>query len=231
MKLGIFTDSHYSSQEVTCGNRYNSRSLQKIKQAFDIFKSEKCEKVICLGDLIDKENDHAKEIANLTSISKIVRDSGLPFICVMGNHDAFAFETDEFYRILGVCPPQIISADNKTLIFLDACHYRNGKHYTTGEGDWTNTFYPYTDTLRDTLSSVKGDIYIFIHQNLDPNAEKHHLLHNADEINKILSDSGKVKAVYQGHYHPGVKSEHGGIQYVTFPAMCETDGGYFIVEI
>ena len=36
MKLGIFTDSHYSSQEVTCGNRYNSRSLEKIRKAMKL---------------------------------------------------------------------------------------------------------------------------------------------------------------------------------------------------
>ena len=33
MKIGIFTDSHFSSAEVTCGNRYNSRSLEKIRRA------------------------------------------------------------------------------------------------------------------------------------------------------------------------------------------------------
>ena len=30
MKIGIFTDSHYSSQETTCnGERFNSKSLEK----------------------------------------------------------------------------------------------------------------------------------------------------------------------------------------------------------
>ena len=33
MKLGIFTDSHYSSATVSCTVRYNSKSLTKIKKA------------------------------------------------------------------------------------------------------------------------------------------------------------------------------------------------------
>lgn len=56
MKLGIFTDSHYSSHEITCEKRYNSRSLEKIKEAYALFEKEKCDLAICLGDLTDKED-------------------------------------------------------------------------------------------------------------------------------------------------------------------------------
>ena len=73
MKLGIFTDSHYSSQEITCGNRYNSRSLEKIKQAYCYFEEEKCDLVICLGDLTDKESTHEKEVENLSKIAQLIR--------------------------------------------------------------------------------------------------------------------------------------------------------------
>ena len=70
MKLGIFADSHYSSAEVTCKKRYNSASLEKIRQAFEHFQKEECDFVICLGDLIDKEDSHKKEIANLKKVEK-----------------------------------------------------------------------------------------------------------------------------------------------------------------
>lgn len=56
MKLGIFTDSYYSTAEVTCGKRYNNKSLEKIQEAYKHFQTEKCDFVICLGDFIDKEN-------------------------------------------------------------------------------------------------------------------------------------------------------------------------------
>ena len=41
----------------------------------------------------------------------------------------------------------------------------------------------------------------------------------------IVRESGAVKAVYQGHFHPGCRSEYDGVSYITLPAMCEGEGG------
>ena len=231
MRIGIFADSHYSSQEVTCRNRYNSRSLDKIKQAYRYFEEENCELVICLGDLIDKEDAHEKEIHNLMEIAKVIRESPLNSVCLMGNHDAFAFEQREFYEILGIAKPETVKAGNKTLIFIDACYFKNGNHYMPGDSDWTDTFYPHIRELKKQLADADGDVYIFMHQNMDPGIPEDHRLFNAEQINALLQKSEKVKTVYQGHFHPGYQSMHNGIQYVTFPAMCENEHAYFIAEI
>lgn len=101
MKLGLFADSHFSSAEVTCGNRYNNKSLKKIEEAYNFFLKENCDYVICLGDLIDRENEHVKEIANLNKISDTLKNYAVETCVIMGNHDAFSFDVDEFYSILG----------------------------------------------------------------------------------------------------------------------------------
>ena len=72
MKIGIFTDSHYSSKEVTCGRRYNSQSFRKMQVAYDVFAAEKCDLVICLGDLTDVEDSHGKEVENLKKCAKYI---------------------------------------------------------------------------------------------------------------------------------------------------------------
>lgn len=231
MKLGIFTDSHYSSQEITCSNRYNSKSFEKIKQAYCYFEKEKCDLVICLGDLTDKESTHEKEVENLSKIAQIISNSPLKTICLMGNHDAFALCEDEFYDILGLSKPELIESDGKTLIFIDACYFKSGIHYMPGDTDWTDTFYPHVKRLKKLIDDSENEVYIFIHQNLDTNIPQNHRLYNCDEINQILHESKKVKAVYQGHYHPGLKSKHGEINYVAFPAMCENENAYFIENI
>ena len=139
MKIGIFTDSHYSSAAVTCKKRFNSASLEKIAEAYRYFAAEGCGPVICLGDLIDREDDHQKEIQNLTAVSEIIRASGLHTVCVMGNHDAFAFTRDEFYSITGaLCRPSlnITSSDGKILLFVNACYYASGEPYAPGKGKW-----------------------------------------------------------------------------------------------
>ncbi len=231
MRIGIFTDPHYSSQEVTCSVRYNRRSLKKIEQALDFFTEQRCDLVLCLGDLIDKEADHQTEIGNLKQIADLIGRYSLPFVCVMGNHDGFSFEVDEFYRILGTEPPTVISVGNNHLLFLDACHFANGNHYMPGDSDWTDTCYPDTDGLKATLDGIDGNVYVFIHQNIDPDVCEYHRLSNADVVRDILEQSGKVKAVYQGHYHLGNRSSHNGIEYITYPAMCQNDDAVFCIDI
>lgn len=231
MKIGFYADAHYSSKELSCGNRYHSKSLEKIKNAYEFFKQEKCDLIVCLGDLIDTEESHQKEILNLKEISKIINSSPIKTVCLMGNHDAFAFSIDEFYNILENCQPQNITVNGKTLIFLDCCYFKNGKHYMPGDTDWTDTFYPYFNELKDIIENTDGEIYIFTHQNLDSNVEIHHCLSNAKEINHLLQNTPTVKTVYQGHYHNGNEIFCNGVRYMTFPAMCEKEIAYFIEEI
>ena len=231
MKLGIFTDSHYSSQELTCGNRYNSRSLGKIRLAYEYFEEQKCDLVICLGDLTDVESSHEKEEKNLKEIAEVVNQSPLKTVCVMGNHDAFSFTVDEFYKLLNAQSPDIFEFEGKTLIFLDACYFKSGEHYQPGGSGWTDTFYPHTEKLASQISAAEGDVYIFMHQNIDPAIHESHRLYNTAEINRLIRESGKVRAVFQGHYHAGAENIYGGITYKTFPAMCESDNAVFVLEI
>ncbi len=231
MKLGIFTDSHYSSQEVTCGNRFNSKSLDKIKEAYAFFEKEDCEMVICLGDLIDKEDSHDKEVENLKKVSAIITTSPLPTRVVMGNHDGFAFEKDEFYGILGIEEPKDIYVEGKNLLFLDGCYFKSGQHYAPGDKNWKDTFLPHQEALKEKLSGLKDDTYIFIHQNIDPAIRSDHRLFNADKVFEIIQGSKTVKAVFQGHYHKGTTSQYDGIKYITPKAMCENEKAYLCFDL
>ena len=231
MKLGLFTDSHYSSQEITCSVRYNSKSLEKIKAAYSFFEKEKCDLIICLGDLIDHEEAHEKEIENLKKVADIINNSPLKSICIMGNHDAFAFTKEEFYKILGGCEPVDITANGKNLVFLDACFFKNGNRYMPGDDAWYDTFLPDAELLKKTLDSLSGDTYIFMHQNVDEEIDINHRLFNSSRVCEIIENCGKVKTVFQGHYHLGNKSVKNGINYVTLPAMCQFDDAVFVVEI
>jgi len=232
MKLGIFTDSHYSSQEITCGNRYNSKSLTKIREAVSFFEAEGCQLVVCLGDLIDRESHHEREQENLRAVAEVFAASPLQVICVMGNHDGFAFTPEEFYAILGERSlPKTQTFGGKTLLFLDACYFTCGRHYAPGDHDWEDTFLPDTEGLKTALSAAKGDVYVFLHQNLDPNIPENHAVKNRADVLQILRENSRVKAVFQGHYHPGTECIWTGIRFCTFPAMCERDGARFVLEI
>ena len=231
MRIGIFTDAHYSSQKITCQNRYNSQSLRKISDAYDFFVKEECELIVCLGDLIDTESTVEKEIENLREISKILNSVSIPTLCLMGNHDAFVLTPEDFYSALKLDPPGDIHKNGRNLIFLDACCFKSGKHYAPGDSDWTDSYLPYEDALRTKLSKTTDKAYIFIHQNIDPDIREDHRIFNSASVFDIISQSGVVNTVFQGHYHPGHRSEHNGVRYVTLPAMCENECAYWIFDI
>ena len=53
MKIGLFTDTHYSDKTEPSENRYHALSYKKISKAMEYFKENGVELVICLGDLTD----------------------------------------------------------------------------------------------------------------------------------------------------------------------------------
>lgn len=230
MKIGLFSDSHYSSAPLTCQRRYNNQSLRKIEEALSAFRE--CDLVITLGDLTDVEHNQEKEENNLRQIAGLLDQSGLECICLMGNHDAYAFAEDAFYALLGEKRrPCLISREGIHLLFLDACYFSSGEHYSPGHVIWTDTFYPHVQQLKELLADLQGNVYVFMHQNIDPEVREDHLLSNAAEIRSILEESGKVKAVYQGHYHWGNRNAVNGIDYITLPAMCENEQAYWVEEL
>lgn len=232
MKIGLFADPHYSSQELTCGNRRNNLSLGKMRAALERFAAAGCDRVICLGDLTDTENTKAQEEANMRAIAALFGEFPLPITVIMGNHDAYVFTPEEFYALLGGCEPTPIHDGGVHLLFLDANYTADGLRYTPHGFRWDDVGLPDPAALQAQLDALEGDVYLFMHQNIDPAIPAaDHRLANADEVCRIIEGSGKVKAVYQGHYHWGNRSGRNGVEYVTLPAMAVYDDTSIIIEV
>lgn len=148
----------------------------------------------------------------------------------MGNHDAYVFEPDEFYALLGGCAPQDLTNQGKTLLFLNANHNPDGTPYHPHAFRWDACSLP-TEGLRERLAAAEEDVTVFLHQNLDAACPADHRPVNADEVCALLAQSGKVKTVYQGHYHWGADTTTNGVRYVTLPAMCCYDNTHRIIEL
>ena len=232
MKIGLFSDPHYSSQELTGGNRRNNLSLGKMRKALEHFRTEGCDRVICLGDLTDAEDTKAKEEANMAEIAALFKEFAMPITVVMGNHDAYVFTAREFYSLLGGCNPVDVHEEGLHLLFLDTNYTSRGERYQPQSFHWDDVSLPDPDGLRQRLAACDGDVYLFLHQNVDPAIPAaDHRLANADEVCAIIEESGKVRAVYQGHYHWGNRSRRGGVDYVTLPAMAVYDDTCTIIEV
>lgn len=230
MKIGLYSDPHYSSQEVTGGNRYNSQSLDKMRAAYRDFEAAGCDLIVCLGDLTDTEDTKEREIANMGEIAALFAACPIPTTVVMGNHDAYVFEPEEFYALLGGCEPRDVTVGDKTLLFLSANFNPDGSAYHPHAFHWDECYIP-TEGLQERLASAEGEVYVFLHQNLDAACPADHRPANADAVCRILGESGKVKTVYQGHFHWGADTVTDGIRYVTLPAMCCYENTQRIIEI
>ena len=230
MKIGLFADAHYSTQELTCGKRYNRLSLGKLRNAYAFFAGQNCGLVISLGDLIDKNASHAEDVRCLEEVREVIDASGIETVCIMGNHDAFAFQREEYYRILGGKEPADRTADGVRLIFADTCYFRNGERYTPAGGDWTDCFLPEEDVFLAALSGSGTPAAVFLHHNIDPAVRADHRLSNADALFRGICGGKNVKAVFQGHYHPGMQARYGDVLFMTLPAVCENDNAYYIFD-
>lgn len=230
LKAGLIADSHYCSQE-KIGNRYPRRSLEKVIDAAAAFKAEKVDLILCMGDIINDEPGRNEE--NLQTICLPLVRCGVECFFVQGNHDRELFTSDELARISGMtAAPYSVVRGGVRLILLDGNFKCDGTPYRIRDIDWTDTFLPpdQIEMLRDSLARNREDAYIFVHQCLDPNAETHHIIGNAAQVRSVIASSGKVKGVWQGHYHPGLESTVDGIGYHTLPALCE-NGTWYIAEL
>ncbi|MBR6680138.1 MAG: metallophosphoesterase [Clostridia bacterium] len=236
VKVGIFTDPHSSLFIVSTRTRRPSLSIGKIKRVMDIFKAEGVEYVLCLGDLIDDCGGEEQTGEMIRIIMDLVRSYGIPVYTLYGNHDCHNFPKEKFCEIAQVEPePHSIRVGDSLLVFLDANFYDDGSTYEPGHTLWTNTYIPQEqlDFYADAWKNTDADeVYVFTHQNLDPECEARHIVHNSAEVRAALAECPKLKGVYQGHYHRGNQNVIDGVIYHTLPALCEGENmPYVIIEV
>jgi DNA repair exonuclease SbcCD nuclease subunit len=227
MKIGLFTDSHYSDKKAS-SERLHSLSYEKIKEAMVYFKEQDADLVICLGDLTDDCIDVCDNPRALKDLSLMINSFGIKFYSLMGNHDCQSFSKEEFIALTdGAYPPFKIETEKSVLIFLDCNYNDNGKKYEVGKVDWTNTYLP-NDQLSMLEEAIKTnkDVYIFSHQSIDSEVEENHIVHNADKIREVIKQT-TTKMVIQGHFHPGHDTIIDGVKYHTLKAMCEGKENFY----
>ena len=87
MKLGILGDTHFTSRGPSRRlDNYFETQIDKLNQAFSIFKQEECQFVIQPGDLFDTHTVSNEVKARIIQIFRKHRNF-LPIFCVSGQHD------------------------------------------------------------------------------------------------------------------------------------------------
>ena len=233
MKIGLLSDSHYCVS-LFGGAKYRPGMLAKTKVTLDKMKEEGVELIVFLGDLIDKCRTQKQEIKCIDSIADLYRETGVPYVILRGNHDCLVFPPEEFfYRVGGREAPFSLSFGDKLLLFIDGNYSQSGVPYAAGTNNWTDTAIPEKQVvwLRETLSSAtEKDIFVFSHQNF-VNDNKKYNVKNASLLCDMFEKDGRVRAVFQGHYHAGGTKEINGIRYVVVPSLTKKGTPYLITTL
>ena len=241
-KFGIVTDTHYADID-TVGTRFYRHSLDKLAECVELMNAKKVDFLIELGDFKDQNNPpvEQKTLSYLLTVEKVFQQFNGPTYHVLGNHDEDSISKSQLLANIKNTnidsPCSYYSFDLKTLHFviLDANYTTDGSNYNHGNFDWTdaNIAPDELDWLKHDLAAARGPVIVFIHQPLDGAGQ--YYVKNAADVRQVLQESGKVLAVFQGHYHQGSYSLIESIHYYTLKATVEgpgpQDNSYAVVEV
>ncbi|MGM0507509.1 MAG: metallophosphoesterase [Bacteroidota bacterium] len=227
VRLGVVTDPHYAELP-TWTTRHYRESLSKLSEAARLFNREQVDALLELGDLVNGAEEDNEEHARVAEQALALYQG--PRYHVLGNHDLDALSKEEFQSIIR--NEGIPSSDTWysttiggfRLLVLDACFMEDGTPYDSGNYHWQDTWIPreQLDWLQNELNREPIPTIVAVHQCLS--GDEPHRVKNAAEVRSILSESGQVLAVFQGHQHQGGHEQIDGIHYVTFRAVVEGSG-------
>lgn len=242
LTFGMVTDVHYADIQNE-GNRAFGQSLEKLQECVDTMNRYLPDFLVELGDFKDMSRPASEEktLIYLYRAEKVFSGFRGPRYHVIGNHDADCISKEQFNAVVentGI--PKALTyysflANGITCIVLDANYDSTGRDFYKGQFDWGDPNIPEVELkwLKKQLRQSRGPAIVFCHQLLDSNDE--YAVDNAAEVRKLLENSGKVAAVFQGHYHEGNYRYINGIHYYTQKALIEGEGSgnnsYALVKV
>lgn len=226
--------------------RYFTGGLAKIEAFAQAMNKAQVAFVAELGDFTDNPADgslaYEKRRSIATGFVKAAeaRLSGFkgPRYHVFGNHDTDQMSKEEYLSHLsntGIAANATYYSFNQGgvhFVVLDAGfksdnHPYSGVPATPGAGyHWKDANFPAEELawLKQDLAANKLPVIVLSHQflntaeQIDPLYDPAHTVKNAGELRHLLEKSGKVLAVFSGHYHDGGYQESNGIAYVGLQA-------------
>lgn len=235
VRVGLVTDMHYADK-APAGSRHYRETLAKLSEAAEQFQKDEPDFVVELGDFIDAADSVEVEKGYLKRINKDFAALPGEKHYVLGNHCVYTLTKDEFLEGVGQKKSYYsFDAGGFHFVVLDSCFRSDGTPYGRKNFQWTDPNIPadQIEWLQADLKNAKGKTVVVAHQRLD--VSNHYGVKNAAVVRKVLEDSGKVLAVFQGHSHKNDYKEIAGIHYCVLVAMVEGSGdennGYSTMDI
>lgn len=225
LTFGVFADAQYG--EVPNGlNRAYREGAARLAACIQTMIEAKPAFVIGLGDFVDGRMSFDADTGHLKRIEGIFRRFPGPRYHVLGNHDLDQFTKEQFCKATDTPAPHYgFDAGPFRCVVLDACYREDLTAYRAGDFLWTDSWIPPEEQkwLEAELKKTDRKALVFVHQPLD-DEEGAHGVRNAPDVRRILEESRKVVAVFQGHNHRGGYRKIRAIPYFTMCGMVEGNG-------
>jgi alkaline phosphatase len=235
VRAGLVTDLHYADKK-PAGTRHYRETLDKLAEAAARFKKDEAAFVVELGDLIDAADSVETELKYLKRIDKEFVAVSKDRHYVLGNHCVDTLTKREFLDGVGRKEAHYsFDRGGVHFVVLDACFRSDGEPYGRKNSKWTDANVPADelDWLKEDLKGADKPVVVFAHQRLDVATD--YGVKNAAAVRKVLEDSKRVLAVFQGHSHKNDYKDISGIHYCTLVGMIEGSGaennGYAVLAV
>jgi alkaline phosphatase len=234
VRIALVTDVHVHDTDSPVEHKVMTNYADRLSAFVEAANVWPADAVIELGDLLNGAFIMGPGYGDPTRIpqlldSAIASLSGLqcPTHYVLGNHDLYDLSKNQFLAAVGR-EERYYSFDlgGFHFVILDA------EYNDPDESDFDHVFMRVKcripvhelDWLREDLAQTDLPTIVSVHQpfdaEFDANAGGPPVVNNA-EVRQLLSESGVVIAVFQGHDHGNIHTELDGIHYVTFAAMVD----------
>jgi alkaline phosphatase len=235
MNIGLVTDLHFADKPAA-GTRHYRETLDKLAEAGRQFQKDKPDFLVELGDFVDAADTVSAELGYLKRVNRQFASLCEQRYYVLGNHCVHTLTKEEFLGGVEQSAAHY-SFDHGRFHFvvLDSCFRSDGVAYGRKNFQWTDPNIPpaQVEWLKGDLQKTEKPTIIFAHQRLD--GSDHYCVKNSGEVRRVLEDSGKVLAVFQGHSHKNDYKHIADIHYCTLVAMVEGSGaennGYTVMNI
>jgi len=251
VRFGLFTDLHYANKNMAdgggvAGKVYYREGLSAISAAIGKLNPKGLDFMIELGDFKDTNVSGASGKANaLTYLveaeAEYAKFSGDRYH-VLGNHDMDSLTKAEFLSHV-TNAGQASALANYTFVkngvrfvVLDTNYLSESDDSNYSEGNWAgHELTPHLNVsqltwLGDTLAESEQPCIVCSHHRLDSYATSGHNIVNYEKVVKIFAQTGKVRAVLNGHQHSGGINNAFGVFHYNFRSAAWADHVFYEVE-
>ena len=248
VKIGIIADVQGSDQADTSvtfafgGKQYRrfTTAITRLREAVTTFNAENVDIVVDCGDFIDGSliNSDPTEFTYPALLVDELEslNAGIPWITAIGNHEQTQYDSAQdvidYYTEIDVVHATRANVFVNTDSWEDYTYDFKGIRFVVLSNETADT-----DWLTEVCTESKLPIIVISHMPAW-DTSTNNVWHRADRsaIQTIIQASGKLQAVFSGHYHWGnLDSVISNVPHYNFwgsvLAPNEADNAYYIMEI